>query len=219
MFASITSQTRQPDEVVLIDDASNDGTAEVLQSLLAAVPRKNRGRYRLIRNDRNEGQAASLNRAIEATTSDAVMILNDDDFLMPDAVEVSLGLFARHPDIALLGAHSIHFAGQDPRTLEPRTIAAQLGALDLTLDIRRPADALQYRGFNDLNMTHSGSSFLRLAWVAVGGYDPDPSRRIVPFSDRDFQLRINALFSVGLSPVVAFSFWRSDSSVDYGRNT
>ena len=219
MFASIRGQTRRPDEVVFVDDASIDGTADILQALIAKVPKSTRARYRLIRNERNEGQAASLNRAIEATSSDAIMVLNDDDFLMPDAVEVSLGLFRRHPNVALLGAHSIHFAREDPRTLEPRTIAAQLGDSDLALDLRRPADALQYREFNDLNMTHSGSSFLRLAWEAVGGYDPDPSRRIVPFSDRDFQLRVNALFSVGLSPVVAFSFWRSDSSVDHGRNT
>ena len=89
----------------------------------------------------------------------------------------------------------------------------------LELDIRQPADSFAYERYNDLNMTHSASCFRRDAWKAVGGYYSDARRRIVPFSDRDFQLRVNALFPVGVSPTVAFSFWRTYSSVDAGRNS
>jgi len=220
MFASITGQTRRPDEVVFVDDASNDGTADILQALIAKLPKSTRGKYRVLRNDDNEGQAASLNRAVEATSSDAIMVLNDDDYLMHDAVDVALDLFSRYREIALIGATSVHFdAADDPRTMTPNTIAWQLGQRTLALDLRTPADSFSYRRFNDLNMTNSGSCFLRVAWAAVAGFNPNAKERVVPFSDRDFQLRINALYPVGLSHDISFAFWRRGSSVDHGRNT
>ena len=146
------------------------------------------------------------------------MVLNDDDSLMHDAVETMRTLFARHPNIALIGGHAIHFTADQP-PIGPRTISAQLRSRPLELDIRQPADSFAYERYNDLNMTHSASCFRRDAWKAVGGYYSDARRRIVPFSDRDFQLRVNALFPVGVSPTVAFSFWRTYSSVDAGRNS
>ena len=219
MFNSLMAQTRIPDEIILVDDASDDGTAEIVQRLVASVPGAMRSRFRLLVNDRNEGQAASLNRAIREASSEAVMILNDDDLLMSDAVEVACRLYAEHPELALIGATSIHFGGAQPPVDTPTTIASQVGPGGLDIEIRYPSDALRYRRFTDLNMTHSGSTFLKSAWEAVGGYYPDRDRRVVPYSDRDFQLRINALYPVGLSPHAAFSFWRDDSSVDHGRNS
>lgn len=219
MFGSLLAQTRIPDEIILVDDASDDGTAELVRRLVASVPEPWRSRFRLLINDRNQGQAASLNRAIGAASSEAILVLNDDDVLMADAVEVACRLFAEHPEVALIGATSIHFAGARPPADSPTTIAAQVVSGGPDLQIRYPSDAFRYRRFNDLNMTHSGSSFLKSAWETVGGYEADHSRRVVPFSDRDFQLRINALFPVGLSPHAAFSLWRDDSSVDHGRNS
>lgn len=219
MFDSILAQTRIPDEIVLVDDASDDGTAELVRRLVASVPDPWRSKFRLLVNDRNQGQAASLNRAIGAASSRAIMVLNDDDLLMADAVEVACRLYGQHPEVALIGATSIQFGGARPPADSPTTIAAQVGPRDPDLQLRYPSDAFRYRRYNDLNMTHSGSSFLKSAWEAVGGYQVDRSRRMVPFSDRDFQLRINALYPVGVIPSVAFSLWRDDSSVDHGRNS
>jgi hypothetical protein len=68
-------------------------------------------------------------------------------------------------------------------------------------------------------MTHSGSCFLKSAWAVVGGYRPDKSERIVPYSDRDFQLRVNAVWPVAVAYETPFSFWRNDSSLDSGRDS
>jgi hypothetical protein len=67
-------------------------------------------------------------------------------------------------------------------------------------------------------MTHSGMTVLRAAWAVVGGYRSDPRARVVPYSDRDFQLRVASLYPIAVidEPLV---WWRSDSSVDAGVNS
>jgi hypothetical protein len=90
---------------------------------------------------------------------------------------------------------------------------------NIEIDLRTPNQVKGYRGYNDINMTHSGSSFYKSAWKVIGGYYSDKSKRLVHFSDRDFQLRMNALFPVALSNITPLSCWRNDSSVDQGVNS
>jgi hypothetical protein len=68
-------------------------------------------------------------------------------------------------------------------------------------------------------MTHTGSCFLNAAWEVVGGYAVDKRKRVVPFSDRDFQLRVASLWPVAVSNATPFSLWRRDSSVDVELNS
>ncbi len=215
---SLDRQTRPPDEIVLVDDASPDATAAILRGL-ADRPGPGGSVVTVLTNPRNLGQAASLNRGIDRARSDLVMILNDDDYLMHDAIEVMLALYARYRDVVMIGGHSIHFSGDEELATIPKAVTDHVSPEDLVIDVRVPAQVRTYRGYNDLNMTHSGCCFLKGAWQAVGGYLPARGRRVVPFSDRDFQLRVNALYPVGTSLTVPFSFWRRDSSVDHGRNT
>jgi glycosyltransferase involved in cell wall biosynthesis len=218
MFESIVAQTRPPDEAIFIDDGSPDDSREVIRGLIAAHPSSPGTLYSLLVNDRNRGQSASLNRAISTASSDLIMILNDDDYLMHDAVESMLALFGRHPGVALIGAHSIHFGGDEALAAAPKLSTAYSDP-GLPLVIHRPEDVPGYTNANDLNMTHSGSTFLKVAWEGVGGYQTDKKRRIWPFSDRDYQLRINAAWPVAVAYETPYSFWRTDSSVDKGRDS
>jgi glycosyltransferase involved in cell wall biosynthesis len=218
MFESLLAQTRPPDEVILIDDGSPDATAEIVASLLAAHSDLAAGRVRLLRNDTNIGQAATLNRGISAASSDLIMILNDDDYLMHDAIESMLGFFAQHRDVALIGAHSIYFTGSRELAAAPK-LSTAYAAPGLPLTVQRPEAVRGYRRYNDLNMTHSGSCFYKVVWEAVGGYRVDKSERVVPFSDRDFQIRVNAVWPVAVAYETPFTLWREGSSVDAGINS
>lgn len=219
MFKSITSQTRMPDEVIFIDDCSLDGSGDILKRLIGTLDQSEHHRYQILFNARNLGQAASLNRAIESATSDLILILNDDDYLMHDVVEVVFRLFGRYREVVLIGGTSTIFTDDEELVKANKAMASFAGFDVLKLDIRLPSDVMNYRRYNDLNMTHSGCCFLKSAWERVGGYYPDKRKRLVPFSDRDFQLRVNALFPVAVSCDVPFSFWRSGSSVDQGRDS
>lgn len=219
MFESLVRQIRPPEEVVFVVDGASDDTEALLAGLIEQQDEPLRARYSIVVNPRNQGQAASLNRGIASSTRDLILILNDDDYLMHDSVEVMVSLFSGSPEVALIGGHSVHFGSDHELASMPKMITAYSASALPPLVVRRPADVLSYRTYNDLNMTHSGSCFMRVAWETVGGYYPDRRRRLVPFSDRDFQLRVNSLFAVAVSPEIPLSFWRRGSSVDHGLNS
>ena len=218
MLGSITAQTRLPDEVIFVDDCSPDSTREILQRFIAAHPWPAGGRLQLLANDRNIGQAASLNRAISAASSELIMILNDDAYLMHDAVESMLTAFGQYRDVALIGATCIGLGGADALAGAAKLSTAYASPA-LPLSYHRPEEVLGYRQPTDLNMTHSSSCFFKAAWAAVGGYGIDKRKRLVPYSDRDFQLRINAVWPVAVAEKTPYAFWRNYSSVDRVRNS
>jgi GT2 family glycosyltransferase len=219
MITSVKNQTRTPDEVIFVEDRSPDDTARILETVIEDWATNTSARLRLIRNPKNLGQAASLNRGIEDAQSELVMILNDDDCLLHDSVEVVLRLFERYPKTALIGGHSLHFSGDEELSELPKFVKEFASVEQLELELHPPECVNHYRFYNDLNMTHSGSAFLKAAWRIAGGYQADKRKRIVPFSDRDYQLRINSLFPVAVSPTIPLSCWRNDSSVDTGLNS
>ena len=216
-IASIFSQTRPPDQIVFVEDRSPDGTAVLLDELMRSPAVAGADRFRVVSNEANIGQAASLNRGIAEASTDLVMILNDDDYLMHDAVESMLGFFSASPEVALIGTGGVHVAGRDA-LLEAPKLSSSYSTLGSRLEVHTPADARRYRNYNDLNMTHSGSCFYKIAWQAVGGYRPRGAR-VVPFTDRDFQLRVNAIWPVAVAHETPLVFWRSDTSVDAGINS
>jgi GT2 family glycosyltransferase len=218
MFESIKQQTRQADEVIFVVDSSPDNSFEILQSLIHEFQAQTKSKITLVQNDNNIGQAASLNKGIEIAESKLIMILNDDDYLLHDCIEGSLKILEKNPQAALLGGHSLHFGGNSLSNT-PKLIQDICPIEDIEIDLRLPSQVSQYRGYNDINMTHSGSSFYKSAWKVIGGYYPDKSKRLVHFSDRDFQLRMNSLFPVALSNITPLSCWRNDSSVDQGVNS
>ena len=76
---AVFRQNSLPLEVVVVDNASTDGTREVLGQF--------EGRVRLIYNDRNLGFAAGQNQAIASSASDWVLTLNPDVLLLPGFIE------------------------------------------------------------------------------------------------------------------------------------
>lgn len=218
MFESIKQQTRAPDQVIFVLDHSPDTSAEIITRLVQNFQSQTSSQFIVLHNEKNMGQAASLNRGIEYSTCDLIMILNDDDYLMHDCIETAIQLLGKYPQAALLGGHSLHFSSEQ-LVNTPKVIQSIYKLEDIQIDLRTPQKVLGYRGYNDINMTHSGSCFYKSAWQAIGGYYPDKSMRLVHFSDRDFQIRMNAIFPVILSNITPLSCWRNDSSVDQGVNS
>ncbi len=205
-FASIEAQTwaETPLAVTLIDDHSTDSSLAVMRRLERAAD-PDRFRVRVLANERSLYQAGSLNRAVESSASSLFVVLNADDLLTADCVQTIVDIYRRVGDIFMLGGGSLAFTdASELPPLEP------VPADRLSPTVTRPEVVLGYTTLNELNMTQSSCSFFRAAWVAVGGYAP-PERRVCAYDDRDFQLRVAALFPVGVLDR-PLAYYRTDSS-------
>jgi glycosyltransferase involved in cell wall biosynthesis len=89
--ASLLADLRPQDEVIVVDDASVDGTYEWLLSL--AEPR-----IRLHRNTKNRGVRASFQRGLALATSDIVFLCDQDDDWLPGKRAAFVDAFGRDPD-------------------------------------------------------------------------------------------------------------------------
>ena len=85
---SVLDQTFSDFELLIVDNASNDGTLDV-------IARYTDARIRLIRNKENLGLEANWNKAVMEARGKYIKLLPADDFLYPFCVERQVGIFER----------------------------------------------------------------------------------------------------------------------------
>ena len=94
---SILRQTLDDFELVIVDDASTDGTA----TLLDTVDDK---RLRVVRNEEQAGLAASLNRGLDLAEGRYVARLDADDVALPERLERQVERIRAEPRCAVVGS-------------------------------------------------------------------------------------------------------------------
>lgn len=93
---SVLRQTWTEFELLVIDDCSQDSTAEIAERLAAED-----GRITLLRNTENAGVSASRNVGAERAGGEWIAFLDSDDIWREDKLERQLALLERHPDAVL----------------------------------------------------------------------------------------------------------------------
>ena len=177
---------RAPVEIVACDDASPDGTAAALEALAARSPVP----MTVLRNPRNRGVCATLNRCYAHARGALVATTASDDAWMPGYLEGMRAVLAgrARPTVAQSGAWSAAPDAPPRRRLPPRAEA--------TADEAR-ADLAHGRFF----MMATSLIAPRAAFEAVGPWDERLS-----FEDLDFMLRAAAAglpFAWARAPLVA----------------
>lgn len=84
---SVVEQTWSPIEIIVVDDASEDGTQALLEKFSSTHSIK------VIRNEQSIGAAACRNVAIQQASGEFVAGLDDDDIWRPKRVELLLEAF------------------------------------------------------------------------------------------------------------------------------
>jgi glycosyltransferase involved in cell wall biosynthesis len=195
---SIAGQTWRPLEVVFVDDASTDATAQALPELVAGLPSDIQTQVH--RRRQNHGQSSAINFGVLRARGSVVTILNDDDYLLHDAIALARQVMARE-GVHLIGTTSTWFEDEVPAQREVGLDGAEIPVIRLA-----PKDV--FRNPALLRLTHSGSTFTRAAWFAVRGYRARRQVRIVVPGDTDFHQRLGSLFPVAVVPSIPFAYWR-----------
>lgn len=81
---SVLGQTRLPDEIIIIDDASSDGSRELIRSYAERHP----GLVRAVLRERNAGIAHVRNEALRMATGEWITYVDGDDRWLPRKLEL-----------------------------------------------------------------------------------------------------------------------------------
>jgi len=140
-------------EVVVVDDASSDGTAAWLADEAEAWG----GRLRVVSPDRNLGRAGARNAGANAATGEWLLFLDDDIIAPPALLDAHVALLAGHPGCGVIGLVRTDPAlvdGPHFHYIDTRGVAK----------VRGETVPARY-------LVTQNTSLPRAAFLAVGGFD------------------------------------------------
>jgi GT2 family glycosyltransferase len=201
---SVLNQTHRDLDVVVLDNASSDGTAEYVEAI--GDPR-----VHLIRNDTNIGLDGNWNKALRrADRSPYFKLMCADDVLRPDAVATEASVLDANPNVVMTASQR-QIIGDDGKTIIPRRgLAGFRGVVDGRKALRW-AVALGSNVFGEPTSVMLRSSVIPRA----GGFDNTHHYCI----DFDFWTRIlllGDLYAIR-QPLAAFRVGSASNSVALAR--
>ena len=161
---SVLGQTYRDFELVVVDDGSTDGTAEVLASY--DDPRM------VVLTQENAGMAAALNRGLAVARGDLVARMDGDDRSAPERLARQVAFLDAHPDVSVVGSRY--------RRMDVD------GVPGIVVRLMRHDKDLRREMYLTSPFTHGCVLMRKDAVLAVGGYDGT----LWPAEDYDLWTRI-----------------------------
>jgi glycosyltransferase involved in cell wall biosynthesis len=164
-------------EILVAEDCSSDGTAEIAARACSAAPELTR----LVRRHRNLGAQANFHQAIEESRGEYIALLEGDDYWIdPGKIRKQVAFLDQHPECTLVG-HAVWFeqAGErlpDPGGAQP----VRQGLADLLVTNRIQSSSIMFRRRDALGLpawlaTYCGdwAFFIHLARLGWVGFLPE----------------------------------------------
>jgi glycosyltransferase involved in cell wall biosynthesis len=193
-------------EVIVVDDASTDGTADEVERVYGT-------RVRVLRMPRHGGVSAARNTGVRAATGTFLGFLDSDDLWLPGKLDAELGIFEQFEGADAVITDSQGFLEGEP---QPTTRFAQIGLLAATEGKPRWVRDCAWLWTNSWNGVSTCSITIRR----------DAASRIAPnlfaedlesFEDWEFEIRLYDRCHVAVLPEVCSWVRRFDDGTREGR--
>jgi glycosyltransferase involved in cell wall biosynthesis len=146
-ISSILGQTFSDFEFVILDDASTDGSSELLRDWS-----RRDARIQLYESDEQLGLARSSNAVVAKARAPIIARMDADDIAHPDRLKRQLAILTNEPEVVVVG------------TL--------CNGIDAAGNVVRPRDRWRLlRPSNLIPFPHGSAMFRREVFDQVGGYD------------------------------------------------
>lgn len=156
---SVRRQSLQEWELFLLDDASSDGTREIIQEYA-----RRDARIKAFYFDTNAGPYVRRNFAIERAGSDFIVIQDSDDLMTPTKLETLYSAISSDSRLAMVGSFYRTFLDEfkDIRYTDPVDLPLEHG------QIAEQAATWQH------GISHIAAIIRKSMFDCIGGYDENP---------------------------------------------
>jgi glycosyltransferase involved in cell wall biosynthesis len=194
---SVLTQSTPVDEILIVDDGSTDGTAELVSSWGDRVT------YLF---QSNAGAAAARNLGLQVATGDFIAFQDSDDIWLPDKNALQLEFFRRYPDVDIVFGLMANFRGEQDEPIAEIGNTAVYAALKATNTNVEDMFSLLLT----YNMVPTPTVMCRRTCVEKAGMF-DVGLRIA--EDFEYWLRISSLCRFGFIDRVLLKRRRHDSNL------
>ena len=200
---SVLRQSFANFELIVVDDGSTDGSAELVSAIADT-------RVRLVRQDGQHGANAARNRGVRESKAPLIAFLDSDDAFLPHKLGLVVAAFDRQPD---LGALVDSFAIVNPRNCGGRPEP-------LTNDVIETSEAFLAALFTStikarrLRKATSGITIRREIALHAGLFAEDVGRR----QDMEFLARVAKVGRCATTKEILWTKYELADSISFTGN-
>ena len=194
-------------EVIVVDDASTDGTAELLRSEFGSL-------ITLVRLEHRRGPGGARNAGARLARGEFVGFLDSDDVWLAGKLDAELRVFAEFPDADVVVSDSQNFFEGEA---DGESRFAQNGLLEATQGAVRHARDCCWLWTNSMNTVHTCSITVRREALSRLG-EKLFAEDLVCCEDWEFQMRLYHSSRVVVLPEVWSHVRRFNDASRHGRN-
>ncbi|GGL71801.1 glycosyltransferase [Wenxinia marina] len=181
---SLLSQTRPPDQILVVDDGSTDNTAEIVSRYAPAVS--------YVRKE-NGGKSSALNLALSMVTGDYVWICDDDDIAAAGGLEAMMRGFAENPSVA--------YVFGDYRSFQVDDTGEKIFS-DPDYRRRHEEPNLKINFLEGMFILQFACLVRREVYVALGNFE----EQLIRSQDYDMMLRLSQAYAGAYVPEIIFYY-------------
>lgn len=173
-IASITAQSFEDFEIIVVDDGSTDATAEIASTLDA--------RIRVVRQ-RNQGIAGARNSGLSHARGELIAFIDHDDLWHPNKLKVQIQVLERDPGCGIVYGEFLRWDPRKPPVFPDEIIDSNRVVPELSGFILSKLVCINW-------VLLSTAVIRRDVFDVVGNFDP----AMPPGDDWDFMLRASEHF-------------------------